>query len=351
MGSISSFDSISQDKVIEESLSVLTANLSQVSSDPVKLASTLEVRDGEIVESKNTCEEKVDESNDSNEDCLKRIRAELQTKSEIYLFDKYKNIAEKFQLNCEDSEYGNSLFFLDAAVLIHEATHFEDFGLDANGENFELSKFNLYTVDGDHIGNLQTPQPLPSVKKLVRPYLKKNRPSFLSEDSAFKVLHDMYIGDNDSMAADNIQGMATELNAYAHGAIVQARTLLKLPKNILIKDVNGEEQEISNPYVNMPTQAEGILHFLYNFNLYLKLLKKQQPKTWENFYSAHNKNYLNKLFSSSVEALKISSHCSYIQTFEPINLYVNELNQDDLSILRDIVGQEKIDSLTCKSIK
>lgn len=285
-------------------------------------------------------------------ECLKRIGDELKTDSELYLFKKHKKVQELFESNCSDSDFGNTLYSQDAFVYIHEAAHFEDLNLDAKDlDNVDKANpaknFNLYTVNNEHIGDFQSFAKLPKIKDLVRPYLEKNKPEFLSEESIFMGMHDGYIGAEDSMAADIIQGMATELNGYTHGAVVQSRLLPKLPASIVVNDESGGQHTMANPYVSMPSQIDGMLYFLYNFNLYFNLLKKDHPEIWKEFNSNYNKAYLNKLFGPSIEILKQLDHCSLLNSYDPIRFYIDELKSDDLSILEDILGKEKLGVLIC----
>src|SRR5690606_10783503 len=123
----------------------------------------------------------------------------------------------------------------------------------------------------------------------------------------------------------------------------------KLPNPIRISDGNGGHHTMENPYEKLPSQTDGIMYFLYNFNLYLKLLKKDHPQIWKEFYTSYNKEYLNRLFTPSIEVLKKLNHCDLAKTYEPIRFYVEELNIDDLSIFEDILGKDKISSLVCSS--
>ena len=280
-------------------------------------------------------------------DCLNRIKGELKTKSEIYLFENHPKVQEVFNLKCLETDFGNTLYSQDAFVFIHEAAHFEDFNIDASNldetdQGDPAQKLNLYTVNGNHIGNFQAFENLPSVKTLIRPYLEKKKPFLLLEDSIFKRLHDTYIGSDDSMAADIIHGMATELNGYTHGALIQSRVLPKLPASVIINS-----DSILNPFVNLPSQIDGVLYFLYNFNLYLRLMKEAHPEVWKEFYAAYNKDYLNKLLTPSIEILKSLGHCSLKNDYKPVQFYLKELRSEDLSILKEILGKESLGALVC----
>lgn len=285
-------------------------------------------------------------------DCLKRINGELKTKSETYLFEKHPKVQEVFNLKCVDSDFGNTLYTQDAFVFIHEAAHFEDFNLDASkldeaSHGDPAKALNLYTVNGEHIGNFQAFENLPSIKSLIRPYLEQNKSTFLFEDSVYQRMHDGYIGVDDSMSADIIQGMATELNGYTHGALIQSRVLLKLPASGVIRGENGNPHAILNPFVNLPSQIDGILYFLYNFNLYLKLLKQDHPEIWKEFYTPYNRNYLNKLFTPSIEVLQSLKHCSLIKDYRPVQFYLKELREVELTVLKEVLGKDKLGTLLC----
>lgn len=286
-------------------------------------------------------------SNVESSECLLKIKNILTTESEIHLFNNNRRALEYFFsasiFKCEDSFYGNTLYTHDAIVFIHEAAHLEDIGASQISNEKEITeiKFNLYTVNNEHIGDFKSHKNLPKIKDVIIPYLKKEKPEFLKEPSIYESMHSTYIGDYDSMAANTIQGMATELSAYTHGSIIQNKTL-----PFLIHPIKSEGDFIPNIFFES-SQLDGLMYFIYNFNLYLRLLKKDNSTQWKEFYTPYNKKYLNKLLSPSLETLKKLDHCSIMKTYENINFYIKELLQDDLDILKDILGEKQVKALTC----
>ncbi len=290
-----------------------------------------------------------------NNKCLKKIQSVLTTPSQLYLFKNHPKIQKLFKLGCKKTDYGDSLYTTDAYVFIHEAAHFEDLKVNYNkspkktSESDQTENFNLYTVNNEHIGNFQSYKNLPKVKDLIRPYLKKERPDLLKEDSPFIGLHSGYIGDDQSMAADVIQGIATELNGYTHGAIIQSSVLPKVPKRILESDGKGGKIWVDNMHAKLD-QTYGVMYFIYNLNLYLKLLKENHPEIWKEFYTDYNKNYLKKLLSPSIETLKSLNYCNLLKEDVGVNVwkfYVELLKGDDLKILEEVLGKPQINKLIC----
>jgi hypothetical protein len=162
-------------------------------------------------------------------------------------------------------------------------------------------------------------------------------------------LHLGYVGAEDSMAADVIQGIATELNGYTHGAIIQSSLLPKVPKRILVSDGKGGKIWVDNVHANLD-QTYGVMYFIYNLNLYLKLLKENHPEIWKEFYTDYNKNYLKKLLSPSIETLKSLNYCALLREDEPVNVwkfYAELLQKEDLRILVDALGEPQINKLIC----
>ena len=208
------------------------------------------------------------------------------------------------------------------------------------------------TVNNEHIGNLENIENLPSVKNLIRPYLEKNKLTFLDEGSIFMNHHDGYIGAEDSMAAENLQGMSTETNGYTHGTVIQARLQPLLPDTIKFKDEeSGQEFVLANPLKGKISQAEGLYYFIYNFNLYLKLLKKDHPLKWNDFYTEKNKTFLRKLFDSTFTTLKGIKPCELKKTDESLNFYITELDSEDLEIMEELMGSEAMKEIVCSDLK
>ena len=68
-------------------------------------------------------------------------------------------------MECTVNEYGDGTLNSDAYVFIHEAAHFEDFQVeDAEIADLKFKSLNLYTVNDEHIGNLENTENLPPVK-------------------------------------------------------------------------------------------------------------------------------------------------------------------------------------------
>lgn len=284
----------------------------------------------------------------NGEECLEKIKSVLETPSEHYLFKNRPYVIKHFDLECTINNYGDSTYNSDSFVFIHEAAHFEDLQIeDEEHSEVKLWKFNLYTVNDEHIGNLENTEELPSVKSLIRPYLEKNKPSYLEDGSIFMDHHDGYIAAEDSMAADHLQGMSTETNGYTHGLVIQARVQSLIPAVLTFKDETGREVEIPNPFKGKISQAEGLYYFIFNFNLYLKILKDDHPQSWEKFYTEKNKTFLRKLFLSSIQSLDGIEPCKLRKTDEALSFYIDELQKEDMSILEEIVGSERISKVTC----
>lgn len=239
----------------------------------------------------------------------------------------------------------------DAMVLIHEAAHFEDFQVeDDEMGDLKFKSLNLYTINNAHIGNLENTENLPTVSNLINPYLEKNKPTFLEEGAIFLDHHDGYIGTEDAMAAQNLQGMSTETNGYTHGTVIQARLQSLIPDNIFFKDDSGNQHVLPHPLKNKISQAEGLYYFLYNFNLYLRLLKEDHPLQWKKFYSERNKIFLRKLFNASITTLKSIRHCDIRENDEGLNFYITELGTENLEIMKDLMGSKSVPELTCANI-
>lgn len=282
--------------------------------------------------------------------CLSRVRGLLESKTEIYLYEKQKSVADFFTLECRDTNFGNTLYSADATVFVHEAAHFEDLGMgkDNFDPNNQIGIFNLYTVNNEHIGNFQNFKNLPKVKDVIIPYLEKEKKEFLEPTSIYGEMHFTYIGaDDEPLASDVIQGMATELNGYTHGAITQAKVMKMLPNPAIFKDDEGNEYNLPNPHIENPTQIDGVLYFIYNFNLYLRLLKEKHPDQWKEFYTSSNKEYLRKLLTPSLDTLKKLGYCNLKDSFKPANYYINEFLKEDMSVLEDVLGKEKLGELLC----
>ena len=79
--------------------------------------------------------------------------------------------------------------------------------------------------------------------------------------------------------------MSTETNGYTHGIVIQARLQPLIPDTFTIKDESGQEYVLTNPLKNKISQAEGLYYFIYNFNLYLNLLKNDHPQHWNVFFT------------------------------------------------------------------
>jgi hypothetical protein len=164
--------------------------------------------------------------------------------------------------------------------------------------------------------------------------------------------HHGYIGAEDSIAAESFQGMSTETNGYTHGTIIQARLQPLLPETLTFKDEeSGQEFVLANPLKGRITQAEGLYYFIYNYNLYLQLLKKEHPLKWEEFYTEKNKTFLRKLFDSSFTTLKSIKPCESRKNNEGLSFYISELGAENLEILKELMGPEAVLQLVCSDPK
>ncbi|WPU64671.1 hypothetical protein [Peredibacter starrii] len=281
----------------------------------------------------------------TDEACMNRIRELIKTDSEKYLFENRPEVLGVFNINCSSNEFGESIVNNGAVIFVHEAAHFEDLDLDLSGTSSKET--NIYTVNNEHIGTVKNVTELPIVREIVTPYLQAKRPYLLSNE-VFMHLHGIYLAADDSMAAEFITGIATELNAYTHGSVIQARMQALIPQKLIVR--NGEhEYQLENPLKNKITQLDGILYFIYNMNLYLKVIKAERPEIWKEFDIDQNRVFLDKLLSSSLGVLKDLDHCSLSKSKENSNLefYIEELKKEDLSVLKEILGDDKIADLVC----
>lgn len=279
--------------------------------------------------------------------CLKKLKNLLETKSEFYLLKSNASVFDIFQLSCEDGDFGNALHNYGAFAFIHEAAHFEDLGWDEEGFPNSLDEFNYFTIDGEHLGNFENYKSLPKVRDIVIPYIEKEKPEFLEADSAFMSMHDGYIADEEALASKVIHGLASELNGYTHGARIQARILPLLPNSVTFTDDLGNQHSMDSPYAKIPSQLDGVMYFIYNFNLYLRLLKQNHPEVWSDFYTTHNKDYLRKVLTPSVKILNELDHCSIREIYFNVDFYVEELIKDDTHILSEILGDKLFEDLIC----
>lgn len=284
----------------------------------------------------------------SADECLNKIKDLLETPSEYYLFANRPYVLKHFTLECSITGLGDSVLNSDAFFFIHEATHFEDFQVeDAEPADLKFNSLNLYTATDEHIGGIENTENLPSVKSLIRPYLEKNKSSYLDDESIFMRTHDGYIGSDDSMAGISLQGMATETNGYTHGTVIQARLQPLLPDTITFKDEAGQVYVLANPLKNKITQANGLYYFIYNFNLYLRLLKNNHPELWKDFYTEKNKTFLRKLFDSAFTTLKSINPCEGRNTDEELNFYITELESENLEVMKDLMTPKALNGIVC----
>lgn len=277
--------------------------------------------------------------------CKEKLKDMMQTKTEKYLFERHPGVINLFQLNCDETDYGNNLINSGAMVFVHEAAHFED--LDRTNTGRTKANFNLYTVNDEHIGDYKLDQAIPQPMDLINPYIEKNKPGFLNEDSVYMSMHDGYLLDDHSIAAQELRGMATELNGYTHGSIIQARTSQMIADEITINDDQGNQHTFKHPFKGKITQLDGMMYFIYNQNLYLSLLKEQHPDLWLSFYTEHNKVFIHKMLSASIETLKKVNHCKAKETYYNVQFYIDELKQMDLSILNEILDEKSLNDLLC----
>lgn len=278
--------------------------------------------------------------------CRTKFENLLTTESEKYLAKRHPFIFEMFGLNCDDTPFGNNLINTGAVIFIHEAAHFEDLGWSDDDLTEEID-FNLYTVKNEHIGSYIGHKQLPSPIELISPYIKKNRSEFLLEDSLYHHMHEAYILTESTLSSSTLEGLATELNAYTHGVAIQKRTSKMIPQDIIILDENGEDMSFLNPLHGYISQLEGLMFFVYNKNLYLQLLKHQHPEEWKEFYNLHNQNFMSRMLEASVETLKKIDHCNKRETDPTLNFYIKELKKMDLSILKEILGSKRLETLLC----
>jgi len=184
-------------------------------------------------------------------------------------------------------------------------------------------------------------------KNLINEYIRNNKPNFLKEDAVYMSMHDEYLLDDDAKAAQELQGMATELNGYTHGSLIQARTTKMIADEITLFDEDGNQYTFDHPLKGFITQLDGVMYFIYNHNLYLNLLKSNHPELWKQFYNKHNKEFMKNLLGTSIETLVNVNHCEAKETYYNVDFYINELKQENLAIFNEILGEESLNKLLC----
>ena len=290
-----------------------------------------------------------------DENCLSQLEQLIETPAEKFLFETQKHVFEPFQINCEKDQFElNNLLTSGAFVFAHEGAHFADLpilpeDLEAPNKDYENPNFNLLTVFNERIGAPENFKELPKPMDIVNNYIEVNHPEFLSPESVYMSTHDGYLLDPTSLAAINLLGLSTELNGYTHGVVMEKKTKSKLPDMVSFPSEDSETvYNIPNPYKGQIFQLDGLFYFLHTTNLYFNLLRDDHPELWENFFTEHNKIYLKKLFSSSIETAASTNFCENANRILNIGFYVNEFRNLNKEILEEIVGEELVKQLLCE---
>jgi len=288
-----------------------------------------------------------------DEKCKTRIHDSLKTESQVYLFEKYPNLIDTFVKNCNKDSFGD-MGLLSGIVFIHEAAHFEDFGWQSETIEHDHSnhqKVDIFLPDNSHIGHLEKTSKLPVIKNVLRPFWKKNNKKLLKKETLFNDINEGYIGANDSIAAVNIEGMATELNAYTHGLIFEQAIKKDFPQSVELETENGQKFQYPNPMKELD-QIQGVYYFLYAFDDYLSQVSTSSPADFETFMSQANIEFLRKLFNSSVQALNSIDHCSVGKKEEKTKYWLSLIqNKIFSSAFRGIIGESNLSSLQCTNLE
>ena len=292
------------------------------------------------------------QANAENTDCMQQLENLMVSSSEKLLFKTQKPVFEYFQLNCEPDGMGvNNIFNHGSVVFVHEAAHFADLGIDHGNEahDLNLSKFDLLTVSNERIGAAEKYKALPMPMDIIGSYLKKNRPELLKEDSPYMSMHDGYLLDPSTLAAQNVLGLATELNGYTHGATMELRNKTYLPDDVQYKDPeSGLVFKLPYSLKKNVYQLDGLFYFLFNTNLYFNLIKDSNETIWNHFFTEKNRTFLNKLFAEALIVLKSTNICERASISLSVGFYVNEFRNLDRTILNEILGEENVKPLLCE---
>lgn len=281
-----------------------------------------------------------------DKECKDRIDKSLTSPSERYLFEKYPHLLEQFISSCEESQFGD-LGLMGSIVFVHEAAHFEDLGWDNSTPGDSHDSLDLYLANGEHIGNLSETNGLPKVKEIVRPILQKQYPEELNGETIFNGMHEGYIGAEDSIAAETLQGMSTELSAYVHGLLYENKIKKQFPETVELTSEDGQTFSYPNPYKPL-SQIEGVYYFLFSFNLYLDKIKKDHPEKWKILNGSQNKTFLSKIFASAIDALRKVNHCEVAKNEENASYWLELLQKETLSpALESFMNTESLLELQC----
>lgn len=284
-----------------------------------------------------------------SQDCLKKLESLMVTDAEKNLFQTQQKALEFFPVTCEDGFDGvNTIYKSGSVVFVHEAAHFADLGWE-NGINSNLTNFNLLTASNERIGSAVGYESLPQPQDIFNKYIKENRPELLNEESVFFSIHEGYLLDPMTLAAQNILGLSTELNGYSHGTVMELRNLPNLPDDMELKDPDsGLTFKVPNPHKSQVNQLDGLFYFLFTTNMYLNLINDQDPASFKKFFNDENKIYLKKLFDEAIKTANKVNFCEKASNVLNYGFYVNEFRNLDKSIFKEIVGEESVKTLLCE---
>lgn len=232
--------------------------------------------------------------------CYEHLVGTLKTETEKLIVKNHPSVMELFDIKCDESIF-DPQSVSDGVVLVHEAAHFEDLGLDPKVG--DTGEFNIILTDGTRIGGIQNFSELPNVQKVIQPHVVKNY-SDLNDEMYFHY-HQTYVASDNAMAAEDLRGMSTELNAYLHGLRYEYR-MKKIEKYVpeiaTFIDENGKSHSFPNPMIEV-SQSDGAYYFLMMFGVYFNEIKAKHPSAWKSLQSETNRNFIQSLLRSAISAL------------------------------------------------
>ena len=241
-------------------------------------------------------------------------------------------------INCDSSTY-----YIEVAV--HEAVHMMDFNITMD-EALKLDEEKLKEItkyqfrsEGDVLllSNLGLPKPSVIVHKLIQ----ESFPSLLEDpNSNFVSFYNDYILDEDTASSFSFEfGFSTELNAYAHGTVIEDH----------LKRKNRENPQ-HGFFDKIIGQRQGGIFFLSLHHAYLSELKKKAPEKFKKLLEDKvQKRSIHSNLERMIDAI-IMSHKSYpLGKGEFSDGEVNIVNgfkklRDD-EVIGSFIEKEKLDRL------
>lgn len=276
-------------------------------------------------------------------ECFEHLASTLRTETEKLIVANNPSVIELFELKCEPSIFDPESVS-DGIVLVHEAAHFEDLGLDP--EKGDTGVFNIILTDGKRIGGISGYAGLPNVKQVIQPHMEEHY-SDLSDELYFHY-HLSYVASEDAMAAEDLRGMSTELNAYLHGLRYEHRLKTiekKVPVVATYVDEAGKSHTFANPMTGI-SQSDGAYYFLMMFGIYLDEVKAKHPDAWTTLQSLPNREFLQGLFRSAISALRETNSSKAFGVEGSTEAWRHLLKRDGTpSKLRDYINPTELDEV------